>query len=358
MRAVMGMRRVPLRLGAGHQGGRAGEDEGAAGQRHAGSCIGVQHSAAAKMPAPMTESLPLRIAPSGGDRALTRDQKRFNTLIREIEQSRATLKAWQDGIDAYRKGYQEVLVPLEAKFAPLLAQWTRALVAAMEAGRWARGDRQVAEEMLRTAAAGRGRRHRGARVPPPILEDLRDDTQSTARRKSAGQQRREASAQRVGQSLREVYRKLASALHPDREPDPAQRAAKTALMARVNEANGRKDLLALLELQLQVEQIDAEHLARVDATHLKHYNKVLAEQAEELRREVEGVESRFRADFGLDRSGPPLDPLKLHKVLQAQAAHQRAVLAQLRQEAQAFRDPAWARQWIGAQRRYRNEAAE
>ncbi|MCC2633324.1 MAG: DnaJ protein [Ramlibacter sp.] len=305
----------------------------------------------------MSESLPLRISPSGADRPLTRDQKRFNALILEIEQSRATLKAWQHGIDAYRKGYQEVLVPLEAKFAPLLQQWTRALQAAMDAGRWARGDRQVAEEMLRATAAESddGIAEQDA---PPILEDLRGDTQSTAGRKSAAQQRREASAQRVGQSLREVYRKLASALHPDREPDPAQRAAKTALMARVNEANGRKDLLALLELQLEVEQIDAEHLARVDATHLKHYNKVLAEQAEELRREVEGVESQFRADFGLDRSGPPLDPLKLHKVLQAQAAHQRAVLAQLRQEAQALRDPAWAKQWIGAQRRYRQEAAE
>jgi uncharacterized protein (DUF2267 family) len=304
----------------------------------------------------MSESLPLRISPVA-DRPLTRDQKRFNALLGEIEESRASLQAWQDGIASYRRAYQEVLVPLEAKLTPLLRQWARALEAAMAAGRWARGDRQMAQEMLSAAASG-GDNGSAQEVPRPVLEDMRDEVEWTAARRSAAQQRREASAQRVSQSLREVYRKLASALHPDRELDPAKRAAKTALMARVNEAHGRKDLLALLELQLQVEHIDAEHLARVDATHLKHYNKVLAEQAKELRREVQGVELQFRGEFGLDLSGPPLDPLKLHKVLEAQAAQQRAFLAQLRQEVQGFANPAWARQWIAAQRRLQNNETE
>ncbi len=50
------------------------------------------------------------------------------------------------------------------------------------------------------------------------------------------EQRREAEAQQATQSVREVYRKLASALHPDRETDERQREAKTALMQRVNQA--------------------------------------------------------------------------------------------------------------------------
>ena len=71
------------------------------------------------------------------------------------------------------------------------------------------------------------------------------------RKKTAAQEKREAEAQLATQSVREVFRKLASALHPDRETDDSQRAAKTALMQKVNQAYAAGDLLALLELQLR-----------------------------------------------------------------------------------------------------------
>ena len=39
-------------------------------------------------------------------------------------------------------------------------------------------------------------------------------------------------AQDAKAALRSIYRQLASALHPDREPDPVERERKSALMAR------------------------------------------------------------------------------------------------------------------------------
>jgi curved DNA-binding protein CbpA len=42
--------------------------------------------------------------------------------------------------------------------------------------------------------------------------------------------------------VREVFRKLASELHPDRETDPAEHARKTELMQRVNQAYKAGDL--------------------------------------------------------------------------------------------------------------------
>jgi hypothetical protein len=89
-------------------------------------------------------------------------------------------------------------------------------------------------------------------------------------------------------SIREVYRKLASALHPDREPDETERKRKTELMQRVNVAYEKKDLLQLLTLQLEVEQIDQNTINTISEDKLKHYNKVLTEQAREL--EVELME--------------------------------------------------------------------
>jgi hypothetical protein len=47
---------------------------------------------------------------------------------------------------------------------------------------------------------------------------------------------------------------LVAALHPDREPDEQERKRKTELMQRVNTSYGKKYLLLLLELQLEIEQ--------------------------------------------------------------------------------------------------------
>src|SRR5205085_9368643 len=105
--------------------------------------------------------------------------------------------------------------------------------------------------------------------------DARREAKASRRRKTAAQQRREDEAQQATQSVREIFRKLASALHPDRETDSAQREVKTALMQQVNQAYTSNDLLALLELQLRIEQVDAAHMAQADAQRVKHYNRVL-----------------------------------------------------------------------------------
>ena len=98
------------------------------------------------------------------------------------------------------------------------------------------------------------------------------------RKKTAKQQAKEeqmqAEAAHLKKSIQEIYRKLATALHPDRETDPAERERKTALMQKVNVAYGNKDLLQLLELQLQVEQIDQAHVNNIAEDRLKHYNKI------------------------------------------------------------------------------------
>jgi hypothetical protein len=67
----------------------------------------------------------------------------------------------------------------------------------------------------------------------------------------------------------------------------------------LNQAYAANDLLTLLELQLQIEQIDAGHIAAANAQRLKHYNQVLKEQLDELRAEIEHVEMGFRLENGL-----------------------------------------------------------
>ena len=173
-----------------------------------------------------------------------------------------------------------------------------------------RAQAQVAQEMAadEMAAGARSRAEAHARQRKPA-------------RKTAAQKRAADEAHRASQTVREVYRKLAGALHPDRIPadaTPDERAARTAQMQRANAAYEAGDLLALLELQLQIEQIDVAHAAGVAAEQVRHFNKVLAVQLRELQAEVDERQEAFCASYGI-WTERRIDPDKLGVLLKEQA---------------------------------------
>ena len=104
-----------------------------------------------------------------------------------------------------------------------------------------------------------------------------------SKREQAADARRKTESDALSQSLREIYRKLASSLHPDREPDLVLRGKKTELMQRINIAYQNKDLLALLTLQMEVEQISSASLGEVPEARLAQYNQILREQLDTLK---------------------------------------------------------------------------
>ena len=353
----------------------------------------------------------LRVLPATGGPALTPSQKRFNTLIRQIEQARQALAAWNEGTGAYRQAHAQLLEPLRAELLAGHRQWVLALDAAIDQRGWTKAERALLRELLCQAAGELlGAQGEDAEVKALFdkhaemdfdteqrermlaLKDLAEamtgldlgdeegltsndelferlqqgvrekaqaeeaerDAKAARRRKTAAQQRREAEAQQATQSVREVYRKLASALHPDRETDEQQRATKTALMQRVNLAYEANDLLALLELQLHIEQIDASHIGNASEQRLKHYNKVLGEQLAELKAELEHVEMAFRMEFGLE-PGWGLNPRKLGVVLEQMKRQWRAELDQQQRELRMLGDVAATKRWLKRQRKQRRE---
>lgn len=354
----------------------------------------------------MSRTDALQISSHQSGAVLTPPQKRFNTLIRQIEQARQALAAWHQGTAAYRQAHVQVLEPLQAELIAGQRQWVFALDALLDQRSWTKAERGMLRELLCDAAgemlAAGGEdaalkalfdKHADVdfdteqremmRAMKGLTEavtglDLGDeqgiDTEADlfarmeqglqdraaaeqagrsakpARpRKSAAQQRREAEAQQATQSVREIYRKLASALHPDRETDARQRAEKTALMQRVNQAYAASDLLALLELQLQIEQIDASHIANASGDRLKHYNKVLAEQLAELRAELDRVEMEFLIEFGLE-PGVALNPRKLGELIEQIGRQWRAELKEQQRGMRMLDDVAATRRWLKRQR--------
>ena len=101
-------------------------------------------------------------------------------------------------------------------------------------------------------------------------------------------------------ALRTVYRQLASALHPDREPDETERLRKTALMSAVNAAYDRKNLSELLQLQLQLAQIDSTALSRIADDKLNAMCLLLKEQVEALQEDEAQAQFEIRHYLGVN----------------------------------------------------------
>ena len=175
--------------------------------------------------------------------------------------------------------------------------------------------------------------------------------QARQRKPSAKERKVQEAAQQASQSVREVYRKLASSLHPDREPDPAERVRKTALMQRANQAYADNKLLDLLQLQLEAEHIDAAHLARVSEERLQHYNRVLTSQYQELQVEVQSLRAHLQAQLP-QHVRLSSKPAGLAKIISTNVQHLRQDGLHLQRTMRALdEDPQLLKAWLKEQRR-------
>jgi hypothetical protein len=162
---------------------------------------------------------------------------------------------------------------------------------------------------------------------------------------SAREERARAEEQRLKQSVRDIYRKLASALHPDRETDKAEHARKTSLMQRVNVAYAANDLLGLLELQLEVEQLDQAGLDSMDEERILQFNKILNGQLAELKHENDELEFNLLIDFSMPMY-TKMTPQEMISILQERKQEMQAEIEQLTQDLVTFQDIKQLKAWL------------
>ncbi|KQT11329.1 J domain-containing protein [Ramlibacter sp. Leaf400] len=323
----------------------------------------------------------LQIQPCATDPVLAQQQTRFNALVRQLELGRAALAGWKERIDRYHQAVEPVRRELHAAWR----QWAFALDHAGLQPGLTRAERAQLDELLREATTALleveddagleelARRHEeGSSCAQSGREDAADEAgdeelpeedpaqdweQQAARasaqraewaakrRTASARKRRQQAAQEVSRSLRDVYRRLASALHPDREPDARQRGRKTALMQQANQAYAEGNLLALLELQLQAEEVDAAHLAGVDPRRLQHYVTVLQEQLTDLQSETRRLETGFRAAVGV-APGWGLQPRRADRLISSEAQRLRGELQLLQRQTRLLGDLEATKTWL------------
>ena len=353
------------------------------------------------------------IATHSDQATLSKGQKAFNALIKQIEKKRARLAAWESAMPPYHQKYLSDWVPLiEASvdlrtklvvcldgaydqkgftkterrtMADVITELAGELVAARDDAEMKRlynrysqsdYDREEAanlkgvQDMLEAVLGVELGEEMDLSSPDEFFaraqekiqarqaefdaerqahEDRRAQRAQSAKR-LAQEARQQTQQRQLSQSIREVYRKLVSALHPDRETDPLERDRKTALMQRVNQAYDKNNLLQLLELQLELEHIDQFALNNISDNRLKHYNKILKDQLAELDQEIQHVEDQFRAQYGLS---PFVDisPSTILRDLVRDIVTMQQTNRDIEQDLQLFDDLKMIKVWLKAIRR-------
>lgn len=334
---------------------------------------------------------------------VSRARKQFNTLVKKLGTARSALAEWKEIlplvatkadrdywplVESHRERLQQLMVLLDEmhgnkalgkrerdKLSKFVASTVYELLAeaddevlkdiynrhsgidfdAEEEG--AKDEvRQMLGELLGTEFTG----EIDLRSPESVLRTLEDQFDEKAGfgphdsprapKRAAGlaRERREAAeAQRVQQSMRDIFRTLASQLHPDRESDESERLRKTALMQRVNAAYAAKDMLGLLELQLETEQIDPANVASLSDERIRQYNKVLSEQLAELQHEIAGVEQLAALEMGMDLFAK-VTPAAMLQTLDRDIAQLRESIAMMVDDLQTFRDVRMLKAWLKA----------
>ncbi|WP_295943654.1 J domain-containing protein [uncultured Xanthomonas sp.] len=351
-----------------------------------------------------TEALPVskRVGATESTPA-TPARKRFDSLVKRLERARAQLHAWQDALPRWEQRFHEQVDPLLQERDAAQVQLLRELDAAHATFKLSKRDRADLSELICELAALLIRdgdndglkdiydRHSPlgfdqdlaesealltsvigeefglteeemAHIHSPealyaqIQERLHAQQAHAAGRAQQRDKRRRAGAGKAAQvaadpqqTRRALYRNLVAALHPDREPDPQQRERKTALMQRLNQAYQNDDLLALLELQLEIGQLDQAGIAAMAEERIRDYNDLFAAQLRQVEQTLAGLVDDFMGRYGLQDERAP-QPQRLDALL---AQIKRQVQEEIRSCADdraAARQADTLKQWLKRER--------
>ncbi|WP_322995237.1 J domain-containing protein [Castellaniella sp.] len=155
-------------------------------------------------------------------------------------------------------------------------------------------------------------------------------------RTAAAQQARQAEATAAQLSVRDLYRRLASHLHPDRQSDHQDETTRTVLMQRVNQAYDSNNLFELLSIQLEIPQTRATGIAGIETERIAHYNHALRQQVTALKAQLEGLRGQYRHLFQHSRKIRPAD---VDQAIRQKRIHLNSVIADLQNEVRRIRDP-------------------
>jgi hypothetical protein len=316
------------------------------------------------------------LVPKPGALAASAAAKSHDWQLRRLNQIRGQLQALEVLGQAHRQVRHDSLGPLQERQRQAMRALVLALDASLAAKQLSGAQRDTAQQRLCVMAQLLARagdaemvvlhdRHH-PRTWSELERERREawqadhqaaatQAQAQAQRKAASQARQQrkaptqaqaadlAQAESAQQRLRSLFRQLASALHPDREPDPERRLVKTALMSEANAANERRDWLALLDIQ-QRAAISTPASPASDE-QLAEVTVLLKQQVAEQERQRAALNDRWADEFDLPL-GTGVTAERLAAALSQQVQVLQAKVDQLEAAALQVQDTAALKRWL------------
>ena len=315
-----------------------------------------------------TASTALNLAPQ---------HQKLNRLIDEIEQQKQLLATWQQAQHDIRTYTQKALMPAYRELYTTLYAQMQMLWQSLTMYRLSKTDTLIIEDKIQNLAcllhgshllsqteldevtkmhiyyaqaseySKQKKTKKQAKPSMHALEnqEIQDDLedwnsdrfqQAKAQAKLKRQQDKHAQAAKlVNQSLKSVYLKIASMIHPDREPDEAKKAKKTELLQRANEAYEQEDLFFLLKLQLEIEQSKTGANKGLSSEQVKFYEQALQAQVQALKQQIQQLIDSLvwsdKAKIAVQKSKGQLNIAQLYKQIDSDVSN---VKQQLKAEKQ------------------------
>lgn len=302
--------------------------------------------------------------------------KKLNVLIDQIEQQKRLLLAWQQAQDEIRAYSQKALMPAYRELYSTLYAQMQTLWNSLNLYGLSKTDTVTIEDKIQALTRllqgsqlltqqqmnevqkmhayymqaneytkkknKQKNRDSFPEVESLVIEDELDDwnndpykqEREQAKLKRA-QDKQAKAAMLVNQSLKTLYLKIASIIHPDREPDEAKKVEKTELLQRANEAYEQEDLFFLLKMQLEVEQSKTGTNKGLSTEQVKFYEQALQAQIQALKQQIQELIDSLvwsdKAKIAVSKSKGQLNIANLYKQIDADVS---AVKQQLKAEKQ------------------------
>ena len=265
------------------------------------------------------------------DAELSPQQKKLNRLIEKIEQQKIDLATWEKAQADIQQHARKTLVPVYDELHSVLFQQLEQLWKHLHGGEFSKAEVVQLDEKIQNLTAylkdskalsaqqantveeidtfyQQHTEHTNAKKTKkkPFVEtgfvsesaesdegetafdsfDDWDNTKHEQQREQAKlrkqQEKREQAQKMAEQSLKTVYLKIASSIHPDREQDESKKLEKTEMLQHANAAYEQQDLFYLLKLQIQIEQNRGTSQKGLSAEQVKFYKLALDAQSQKL----------------------------------------------------------------------------
>lgn len=321
-------------------------------------------------------SFDLKLSVQQESQNLSPQQKKLNRLIEQIEQQKIQLAAWQKAQAEIQQQARKTLVPIYTELHDILFQQIEQLWNSLQRYEFSKADIAQLDNKIQNLVAilkssqllseqqklkltqidhfyQQHTEHNQAKKnkkKPTIkshdptetydqhlnheqaevdLDGYEYDThqhevEREQHRLNRQKQKREQAQKMAEQSLKTVYFKIASIIHPDREQDEQLKVEKTEMLQHANTAYEKQDLFYLLKLQIQVEQNRGMAQKGLSNEQLKFYKLALDAQKQQLDAQIDDIIESLnwtkQAKLKVKQSSNSIQIADLYKKLEADCA--------------------------------------